>query len=170
MAQLMEQLGLEPRLLLMQAISFLALFWVLKRFLFGPIGNMVQSRNDEIRDRLDRAERDEKAKEAIRTEYERRIAEIETEARDRIQRAVAEAERIAEGIRAQAAEEAEAARQRGYLQIEREKEKALKEIQDQIVDLSIDAAERVVHQALNEDSQRQLVRRFIGELDSQVPS
>jgi len=58
MAQLMEQLGLEPRLLLMQAISFLALFWVLKRFLFGPIGNMVQSRNDEIRDRLDRAERD----------------------------------------------------------------------------------------------------------------
>ncbi len=170
MAQLMEQLGLEPRLLLMQTISFLVLFWVLKRFLFGPIGSMVQSRNEEIADRLDRAARDEKAKEAIRTEYERRIAEIETEERDRIQKAVAEAEKIADGIKAQAAEEAEATRERSYLQIEREKEKALKEIQDQIVDLSIGAAERVIHQALNEDSQRQLVRRFIQELDTQVPS
>lgn len=170
MSQLMEQLGLEPRLLLMQAISFLVLYWVLRRFLFGPIGNMVDARNHEIKERLDKARDDQQAMAAMRTEYERRIGDIETEARDRIQQAVTEAARIADGIKAEAHAEAQAYREQGVLQVEREREKALKEIQDQIVDLSIDAAGKVIDQALDEESHRRLVRRFIEELETASPS
>ncbi len=169
MSQLMEQLGLEPRLLLMQTISFLVLYWVLKKFLFGPISHMVQSRNEEIAERLENAARDERAMEAIRAEYERRIAGIEDEARDRIQEAVAEATRIADEIKEEARREAAEIRDRSLLQIEREKEKALKELQDYIVDLSISAASRVVERTIDEEEHRRLIHRFIADLESQSP-
>jgi F-type H+-transporting ATPase subunit b len=166
----MEQIGLQPQLLVMQAVAFVILYLILKRFLFGPIGNMMQARNEEIAERLNNAERDERAMEAVRTEYERRIAGIETEARDRIQEAMTEARRIADEIKEEAHKEAEGIRDRSLAQIEREKEKALKQIQDHIVDLSIDAASRVVSESLDDEDHRRLVRGFIDELESETSS
>jgi F-type H+-transporting ATPase subunit b len=170
MQSLMETIGLEPKLVLMQVLSFIILFVLLKRFLFQPVANMIESRNREIAERLANTERDERAMEAVRTEYERRISEIETEARDRIQDAMEEARRIADEIREQGRSDAEALRQRAMLQIEREKEKALKETQDHIVDLAIDAAERVTARAIHADEQRELVRRFIEEVETGATS
>lgn len=167
MKELLQSIGLEPQLLLMQILSFLVLAWVLKKFLFGPVGGMIESRNREIQERLENTERDERAMEAVRTEYERRIAEIEGEARNRIQEAVAEAQRIAEGIKENARTEAEAIRQRGLAQVQREREKALKEIQDQVVDLAINAAEKTVGQTVDPEAQRRLIRNFI---DTAAPS
>jgi len=161
MKELLQSIGLQPTLLVMQILSFLVLAYVLRKFLFGPVGGMIEARNREVAERLANAERDERAMEAVRTEYERRIAEIESESRDRIQSAMAEAHRIADEIKETARTESEAIRQRGLAQVQREREKALKEIQDQVVDLAIDAAEKVVHQTCDDTTQRALVRSFL---------
>jgi len=166
--ELLESIGLEPKLLLMQALSFIVLYLVLRKFLFAPIGSMIDARNKEVAERLDRAARDERAMEAVRTEYERRISEIETEARDRIQTAMAEARRLADEVKDNARADAEELKNRALAQIDREREKALKEIQDHIVDLSIDAAGRVVGQSLDTDAHRRLVRGFIDELGTET--
>jgi len=167
--ELLESIGIEPKLLLMQVLSFIVLYLVLRKFLFAPIGNMIDARNREVAERLDRAARDERAMEAVRTEYERRIAEIETEGRDRIQAAMAEARRLADEVKDNARAGAEEIKNRALVQIGREREKALKEVQDHIVDLSINAAERVVGRTLDTDTQRQLVRRFIDEVATSGP-
>ncbi len=168
MAEILESIGLEPRVIVLQSLSFVLLYWVLRRFLFGPIGNMVESRNREVAERLENAERDEKAMEAVRTEYERRIAEIETEARDRIQTAMTEAHRIAEDIKDRARREAEEIRARGLVQIQQEKEKALKEIQDQVVDLAVSAAQAAVRNTCDERANRELIGAFVREAEAGV--
>lgn len=164
--ELLKSVGLEPPLLLMQAISFLALYLVLRKYLFGPIIAMIDRRNDEVRERHERAARDEEAMENVRVEWERRIAEIETQTRDRIQAATAEARRIAEELREQARLDAQFIRMRAMEQIEREKDKALKELQDRIVDLAVDAAEATIGGAVDEVAQRRLIRAFIEEVGS----
>lgn len=166
MGEILQSIGLSPQVVLLQIISFVVLYLVLKKFLFEPIGTLIESRNREVSDRLANAERDEKAMEAVRTEYERRIAEIETEARDRIQQAITEAQRIADGIKDDARQQAEEIRERGVRQIEHEKEKAIKEIQDQVVDIAVDAAEHVVGEACDEGTHRKLIQRFLEDAKS----
>jgi len=168
MGEKLQSIGLEPRIVVMQALSFVVLYVVLRKFLFAPIGNMIESRNREVADRLDKAERDEKAMEAVRTEYERRIAESETEARDRIQAAMTEAHRIAEEIKDRARRESEEIRARGLAQIQQEKEKAVKEIQDQVVDLAVSAAQAAVRKTCDERANRELIGAFVREVESGV--
>jgi len=41
MGQMLRDLGIEPAALFINVVSFLLLIWLMKRFLFGPVGTLI---------------------------------------------------------------------------------------------------------------------------------
>lgn len=166
LASALKDLGIEPRLLLVNAAGFLVLFWLLKRYLFGPVRKVLSARQEHVAQTLDEAEAHRQQMEQARQEYEARIAQIESEARDRIQAAIREAGEIKESIISGAREEAERIVERGRREVEREKEKAMVDIRDRVADLAVEGARQVLERELDVQAHRRLIREFIEELDS----
>ena len=128
MAELAKSLGLDPKLILSQIFAFLFVYYVLSRFLFRPIARMIEERNREVIDRMERARQHEADMEAKRQDYEQRIADIEREARDRIQQATREAHEAGAQIVAEARQARETLLGQARDEILREKERALVEL------------------------------------------
>jgi len=68
----------------LQIVAFLVLIWAVRKYLFGPIGGILEARQSEVQNTLNQVYRDREAMETSRREYEARLAGIEAEARDRI--------------------------------------------------------------------------------------
>ena len=157
----MEQLGIDPKFIFVQAVGFIILVLVLKKYAFGPLFGLLQQRQDTIRHSLDEAEARRAEMERLQHEYEARLAKIEDEARDKIQAAVKEAQAARDDIIARARTESEAIVQRGNESMARERTKAMAEMRDQIAELAIRAASQVVNRSLDGQSHAALIDNVI---------
>src|ERR1700723_2552438 len=101
----MDKLGLDPRILLAQTISFSIVFFVLWKFAYGPIFAMLQARREKIAQALANAEK-VKA-DVARTEAERQ--KILADAGDKANKLIDEARQAAARVREQETQKAIAA-------------------------------------------------------------
>lgn len=154
---MLETLGIHPSQLVINIISFLVLFFLLKKVLFAPINGVLEDRAERIKADRDEAERLRDAAAASGAQLEQRLTNIEAEARDRIQAA----ERDARAVREQLLEEARAERdkvvQAGIAELRREREKLLVEVRDLVADLSMSAAAKIVERELDINAHRALI-------------
>ncbi len=149
---------------LTQSIGFILLVVFLGRVGFKPIGAVIESRQTEIQTTLDQIAADRQAMEQTRAEYEQRLANIESEARETIVAAVKEAQAEAAGILAKAREESEAQREQAVAEIDLERRKALSEIRSQMSELAVQAASKVLDREINPAVHRELINNFISEV------
>ncbi|MGQ9525783.1 MAG: F0F1 ATP synthase subunit B [Armatimonadota bacterium] len=168
MEQILHALNIEPKAILVQIAGFLVLLWLLKRFLFGPVSNMLETRRSEIQSAYDKLEEDQRAMDAQRAELERRLAGIEAEARERIQAALKEAQQMRDDILSKAREDADRIREDARQEAQREYAKAFAALREQIADLAIQGAERVLREALDADRHRRLVAEFIASVPTRA--
>jgi F-type H+-transporting ATPase subunit b len=161
-----DALGIDFRFILVQAIGFLILVFILAKFAFGPILNLLQQRQSTIQGNLDEAQsrRDEMVR--LQEEYQRRLAQIEDEARDKVQAAVKEAQAARDEIIAKAQADREAIVARGQEEMQRERESAMAAMRNQIADLAFQAANRAVKGNLNSSSHAQLIDDVISGIGS----
>ena len=160
----MEALGIDFKFILIQAIGFLCLVAILVKFAFGPILRLLESRQKHIQGNIDEAQsrRDEMVR--LQHDYEDRLAKIEDEARDKIQAAVRDAQAARDEIVAKAKADSDAIVARGREEIEQEKRKALIEMRDQVAELAIGAASRVVKTNLDGPNHARLIDDVIAGL------
>jgi F-type H+-transporting ATPase subunit b len=159
----LEALGLKPALLITQIINFAILLFLLQRFLYRPVLNMLAERRERIREGLAEAERVRAEAEEQRKKYEEELAQQRQESQERIQKAMQASEEAREEIIAEARKEAEQIKQRAREEIEYERRQALEQLRTQVADLSILAAKRILDGAIDEKTQRQLIQSFIDE-------
>jgi len=101
----MDKLGIQWNILLAQTISFSVVFFVLWKFAYGPIFNMLQARRDKIATALANAEKIKV--DVARTESERQ--KILTQAGDQANKLIDEARQAAARVREQETQKAIAA-------------------------------------------------------------
>lgn len=159
----MEALGVRPELLITQIINFAILLFLLQRFLYKPMLNMLQERRERIRDSLAEAERVRAEAEQQRQQYERELARQRQESQERIQRAMRASEEAREQIIAEARREAEEIKARAREEIEYERRQTLEQLRMQVADLAILAARKVLDGALDDKIQRHLIQEFIDQ-------
>ena len=157
-----------PGLMIWTVICFLIALFVLKRYAFGPIQQMIDERRDRIRQSL--AEADNARAEARRLleEHKKLIGQARSESEE----ILADARSTADAMARRMKEETEADRQRRLedtrRQIDAETRRALEQIRSEVADLSLIAAEKVARKALTSDDQRRLIEEAVGELDFSV--
>lgn len=160
----LKSLGVDFRLVLVQGIGFIVLFLILKKFLFGRILDIIKSREGEIKDRYAKSEEEKIESARLREEYEKRISGVESEAEKRIQTAVKEAKEISQGIIQETRKEAENIKKKAESEIEQEKRKALAEIRNEVVNLSILSASRIMAETIDPGIAEKLVDNAIEEI------
>ena len=163
-----ELLGVNPWTALFTLLNTLTIYFVAKKFLFGPVMKIITERQQEI-DKLyaDAGSAREEA-EAMRSEYQGRLTEAQA-ASDRILReAVARGQAREEAIVRQAQAEASAIMDKAAADIRQEKKKALNEAKDEISDIAMAIAGKIIGRELNTADQSSLVDSFIEELGDQV--
>ncbi|MFV1950533.1 MAG: F0F1 ATP synthase subunit B [Nitrospinota bacterium] len=160
----LKSLGVDFRLILVQGIGFIILFLILKKFLFGRIMDIIKSREDEIKARYAKSEEEKNESARLKAEYENRIIEIESEAEKKIQTAVKEAKEISQGIIQETRKEAENIKQKAASEIEQQKRKALAEIRNEVVNLSILSASKIMAETIDSRIAEKLVDNAIEEI------
>jgi F-type H+-transporting ATPase subunit b len=157
-----------PGLMIWTLVTFGLTYWVLKRYAFGRIQQMIDERRERIRQAIAEADHAREEARNLLEEHRKLIGQARSDAEE----ILAEARRVSEAQRQRVKEETEADRQRRLeetrRQIEAETRRALEEIRAEVAELSLVAAEKVTRGALREQDQRRLIDEAIGELDFSV--
>ncbi len=151
--------------LLTTAAGFIIFVWVLAKFAWGPILNLLDARRGKIEGDYAAAEKNLAEAEQLKGEFESKLADIKSIERERVQDAVHRGEGIASGIVTKARQDAEATVAKAEQDIELEAHKAQLELRDSVVTLAIGAAEKVIRTKLDDAMHRKLITEYIDELD-----
>ena len=158
-------MNLEWQQLVTHAVGFLITLWILKKFAWGPLMNLMEERRTRIMDEFKQIDL-EKAKVADQqAAYEAKMKEIEAQRRAEIVKAVDEGKRVAADIKAQAQHEVKELHTKTKAELEREVAKARVELRDQMVTITMNAAEKVIRERLDEKKHRELIDRYIADVE-----
>ncbi len=142
-------------------LIFIALFFILSRYAFGPITKAVEAREQALQEAIDQAKKD-------REEAARILAEHRTQlegARGEAQRIIAEGRAVGEKLRVQMLEETRTQQQdlldRARREIAGERDIAIAELRKEAVDLAIAAASKVIERNLDDSANRKLVEGYL---------
>jgi len=161
---ILNSLGVNIKAIIIQAVGFLILLFILKKYLFGKISAMLNERSEGVKKVYTKVENDRAEAERLKIEYHKKISEAEAEAVRRIQDAVNEGSRISEEIIKRAKEEIELMKVKAKEGIDQERKKALAEIRNQVVTLSLLASSRLIRQSISSQTAEKLVDDFIEEI------
>ncbi|MFQ5811223.1 MAG: F0F1 ATP synthase subunit B, partial [Armatimonadota bacterium] len=148
MAEILEQLHIHWQELVVNAVGFLLLVLILRRFFWERVTQFFAERQNEIRGNLEEAEAARDRMHEREHELEDRLSQIETEARDALAKATERAHEARDKIVTDARDHAQQILSRAREEIGHEKEKALAEIRDQVADLATMMAETALRQSL----------------------
>ena len=146
-------------------MTFLILFFLLKKFAFGPIQNMIDTRRDAIEESIRAAEATRLEAERMLAEYRENMDKAKHEAEEIIDRAHKVGESTKTEIVGEARDQAHKEVEDARAQIQRETRKAIQEIKDQVADLTILAAGKVTAKSMNREDHLRLVDEALSEVD-----
>ena len=158
---------LQPDLqqVLSQAVSFLLLLWLLRRFAWKPLLTILDARRHRIEEEFRQIAQTKSELARLQEDYGRRLAAIEQEARTKIQQAILEGKRIGGEIQEQAREQGYAILTKSKEAVELELAKARVSLRDQVAQMTIEAVERVLRGKLDAKTDRRLVDEILDELE-----
>ena len=147
-----------------QIISFVLLAVLLIRFLKKPVLSFLGQRQEQIKNSLEQAARKETESQAQLEVWERKISVLSQEISDLHQRISREGEMERKRIIEQAIEEGDRIRQQTLVVAEQEVKKARAALKREMVDLSLELAEKLLQEATHSQDQERLVKEFIGKM------
>ncbi len=159
-------IGVNPWTALFVLLNTLTIFFVGKKFLFGPVMKMIADRQKEIDDMYSDAGQAKDKALALEEEYKQKLSVAQATSDRMVREAVTRAQGREEEILRQASQEAAAIKERASADIAQEKKKAINEAKDEISDMAMAIAQKVVGRELNAQDQSALVDSFIEELGS----
>ena len=152
-------------LLFWMLLAFLIVFFLMKKFGFPIIIKMVEARKEYIDLALQKAHEANERLAGIQQEGEQILAEARQRKTEILQQAKATGDNIVSEARKKAEIEGAKLLEDAKLQINVEKENALRDIRQTVASLSIEIAEKVMREKLsNKDEQQKLVERLLDEV------
>ncbi|MDP6824026.1 MAG: F0F1 ATP synthase subunit B [Dehalococcoidia bacterium] len=159
----MDAIGINLPGLVTQLVSFLILFFILSKLLYGPISKALDERSNRIKESLEAADRARQDAASSAERVEQEIAEARTQG----QQLITEARKAAGRLRASEEErvraDLEALRERATADVQRERDGAIEEIRAEFANLAVDAAERVIGRSLDAQAHREIIEGVLEE-------
>ncbi len=149
---------IEPGLFIWTIITFLALLAVLAKFVWKPLTEALERREEKIRKSLEDADKAQERLEQIQQEAEEVIAKARHEAQVVLEDGKATAQKVKDNIVSDAKEKAEALVQSAQKKIKIEKERAIDEIKGDVIDLSLQVAEKLIKRNISKEDNLALIQ------------
>ena len=155
---------IDPVIVVAQIVNFLILVILLKRFLYGPIVNAMEQREQKIATRLQEAEMQATDAQREAELYRQKQQEFEAQRQELLNLAQQEIERERQVLMAKARAEVDATRVQWYETLDREKQAFLRELQQNASQQITAISRHVLGDLANADLEAQIVETFIDRL------
>jgi F-type H+-transporting ATPase subunit b len=154
-----------PGLMIWTIVCFALTLWILKRYAFGPIQQLIDSRRERIRQSIEEADHARDEARRLLEEHRQLLGQAKGQAED----ILSEARKLADSQRERVREEVEVDRRRRLeetqRQIEQATHQALGEIRQEVANLSLLAAERITRKSLTGADQQRLIDEALAGID-----
>ena len=160
----------SPGLMIWTLVIFGITLFILRRYVFGPVGAAIEKRRADISTSIEEAERARDEAAALLEDYRARLAEARREADLLREQARKEAEKQGQELLTQAQAQRDRVLSDAETQIEAQARAAASGLRDDVVTLALMAAEKVSRRSLSDDDHRRLIQEAIDEADLSVVS
>ena len=145
-------------------INTLILFLVLRHFLFDKVNAVLDSRKTEVAKTYQDADAALSNAKQLESEYTEKLSAAKEESAEIVKNATKKAQSRSDEIIAEARDEARGIVDKANADIEKEKKRAVNQIKDEISDMALSIASRVVSKEIDGKTHEKLIESFIDEI------
>lgn len=154
----------DPVSMLLALIALALIYVILRKFLYTPVTNALESRKAKIEDDIKSAAQVREEAFQLKKDYEGRIKNSKEEGQEIIDGARLRGEELTQHILAEAKDEADIILARAKKEIERQKEIAYVEMKAQSGEMAVLIASKIMEEKITYESQKDLINKFIDEV------
>lgn len=162
--QVQELVGIIPWTFVAQICNLFIQMYLIKRFLFKPVHEILEKRRVAADAEIIQAEETKAKAEAIRAEYERNMQDARQKANEILDSARNTAAIQSEKILKEAQDQTFAMKNKAEKEIAQEKKKAVNEVKGEIGDMAVEIAAKVIEREINEKDHEKLIDEFISNV------
>lgn len=160
----LKNLGFDPIMLGAQILNFLIILFLLKRFLYKPVMDMIKKREDVIKEGLKQAEESKIALEKALEEEKKILKKAQDKSKEIIDNASSQALTISKEIEESAKGQAEKILLDAKAQIESETKEAEKRLSQNVSKLSIEILEKALKEVFGEKEEKIVLTKALKNL------
>ena len=154
----------NPGVVFWTAVTFIILLLILKKVAWKPILAALDQRESSIRESLEKAEKAKEEAEKILLENKERLAKADEESKKLVNKSRKYAEGLKEQMLKESKEQAQKIVNDATLEIERQRETAFEELKGQVAEIAVLAAEKILKENLNKETQKKIADNYINEI------
>ena len=156
--------GVNVWTMLFAWVNLLILYLFLKKLLFVPMKNMIDSRQKEIDDMYQNAEEAETQAKSMKASYEEKMNKANEESEEILKTALRRAQLKEEEIIHDAQLEASRIYERAEEQIALEKKRALSEVKDEVSGMAVEIAGAIIGREVSTKEHSEFIDSFIDSI------
>lgn len=157
----MDQLGLNGWQFVVQLVAFLVFIFLLWKFAVGPIVKVLDDRQDKIRESMASAERMQAELKATQARNEEVLLDARREAQEILAVSRKNGEQLLARAREEANIQAETYLTRAQETMRQETDQAREQLRQEVADIAVLAAGRIIRKELDPRAQRQLIEETL---------
>lgn len=159
----LNSFGVNWTFFIAQLVNFAILFFLLKRFLYKPILDMLEKRREEIETGLAQAKKMAEDSKKFDADQIVLMQKAKKESQIIVENAVQAGEKIRDGILKDASEKAKDILDAAELRLEEEKKKMLGEVRSEVVSLASSIAEKILHEKMDSEHDKKFIQGLLNE-------
>ena len=154
-------LSVNPGLIIWTIIIFFILLLVLRKIAWGPLLKALNSREESIRSAIENAEKLNKEAEQMIEQNKKDLMNANAKSMAIINEAKDVATKVREELISKANEDSRKLIDQAKTEIDQQKDAALNEMKDEISEIAIKAAEKLINENLDEKKQKKIIDDFL---------
>ena len=162
--QVQELVTIVPWTFIATICNLFIQMYLIKRFLFKPIGEILEKRRQMADEQLSSAAAANEEAQAMKAQYEQDLMGARAKANEIVQNAQRTATLNSEELIKEATRQAAAIKEKAQTDIEQEKRKALNEMKNEIGSMAVDIAGQVLGREVTEADHAKLIEDFIASV------
>ena len=156
----------DPGLFLWTILIFLVLLVLLAKFAWKPLLALLDRREEMIRQSLDDADKAKQELQRLQQESKEILSKARVEAQSILAKSRLEAEKLKGELRQEAKGQADSILRDAEKQIQVETEKAIAVIKNEVVDLSLLVASKLIKKNLSKEDNQSLIEESLKQVES----
>jgi len=155
----------DPGLFFWTIATFLVLLFLLAKFAWKPLLQALESRQEMIQKSLNDAEKAKQELEEVQLESNKIVAQARSEAETIIATSRSEGAKLREDLREKAQSEAQSIVTQAEQQIQQERDRALSQIREEAVDVSLSVASKLIQRNLSKEDNEKIIEEALKQVN-----
>lgn len=157
----LNKFGIDPTLLVAQIINFLIIFYLLKRFLYKPVLNMLKTREDKIIEGIKQAEEARQTLEKTLEQEKKILAKAHEQAKSLVMQAKTQALEVSQDVEENTKKQAEKILLDARAQIEQDTQRMERELAEKVTILAEDMLKKSLEGVFGESEQKEILTKAL---------